>query len=157
MKRKLTVYALLISMLASIGTGCAQETASNSAEAVQPNSSAASSNSAEASENVQANSEPVKIKGWGAFTFNDTTGISSYEQQMSWQEIEKKLNIDIEWDVVTQASGNAATQFGLIMASGDLPDFFTEVDPMHAEEFGGKGSQMLSHLCNFAVNTRLEA
>ena len=35
------------------------------------------------------------VKGWGAFSFNDQTGLTSYSQQLIWQEVEKRLGVKV--------------------------------------------------------------
>ena len=80
------------------------------------------------------------LRGWGAFTFDDTTGQRSYNDKIGWQEAAKKLGIEFEWTVVTTAANNPQIQFGLLMASGDLPDFFLDLPAMLLEEYGRRGA-----------------
>lgn len=84
--------------------------------------------------------ENVKtVKGWGAWTFNDQSGITSYSQQLLWQQIEERLDVAVDW---TTASGaEKTTMFSLAMAdSGNLPDFFLDMNPLNYEEFGRMGA-----------------
>ncbi|HML46880.1 MAG TPA: extracellular solute-binding protein [Clostridia bacterium] len=87
---------------------------------------------------VAAAEEPTTVRGWGAFSFNDQTGITGYEQQLAWQQIEQRLGIKVEWTTVSGV--DRETQFSLVMASGDLPDFFVDINPLFFEEFGRKGA-----------------
>lgn len=86
----------------------------------------------------EAEPETRTIRGWGAFSFNDQTGITSYDQQLAWQQIAERIGINVEWTTVSGNDRN--TQFSLVMASGNLPDFFVDIDPLYYEEFGRKGA-----------------
>lgn len=88
---------------------------------------------------VSAQAEaPKTIRGWGAYSFNDQTGITSYDQQLAWQAMADRLGITVEWTTVSGV--DRTTSFSLVMASGDLPDFFIDIDPLYYEEFGRKGA-----------------
>lgn len=81
---------------------------------------------------------PVTLKAWGAFTFDNQSGKTSYNEQLLWQEIEKRLNIKVEWTTVSAAERQQL--FSLMMSSGDLPDFVVDVNPLQLEEFGRLGA-----------------
>ncbi len=49
-----------------------------------------------------ATAEGQTIKGWGAFNFNDQTGITSYSQQYLWQEVASRLGITVECETVSE-------------------------------------------------------
>ena len=83
--------------------------------------------------------EAVTITGWGAMTFNDQVGYTSYSEQLAWKEIEKRLNITVDWTNVPAADKSA--QFSLMMSdSGNLPDFIVDMSPLVMEEFGRAGA-----------------
>lgn len=82
--------------------------------------------------------EAETIRGWASYSFNDQTGITGYEQQLAWQQIAERLGITVEWTTVSGTDRN--TQFSLVMASGNLPDFFVDINPLFFEEFGRKGA-----------------
>lgn len=63
----------------------------------------------------------IKVKGWmGLHDNHKVAGVNSLEDVLAFQELEKRTNIDIEWTCVTDAN----KQFGLMVASGEWPDFF---------------------------------
>lgn len=79
------------------------------------------------------------VKGWGAFSFNDQTGLTSYSQQLIWQEVEKRLGVKVDWTTVS--ANDKTTMFSLTMADpANLPDFFTDMNPLNYEEFGRLGA-----------------
>ena len=83
--------------------------------------------------------EDVKtLRGWGAFTFNDQTGLTSYSQQYAWQEVENRLGIKVDWETVS--ASDKQTKFSLMMAGGNLPDIIMDMDPLTWEEFGRMGA-----------------
>ncbi len=81
--------------------------------------------------------ETKTITGWGSFTFNDQTGLTSYSEQLAWQEVEARLGIKVDW---TTVSSDKQTQFSLMMAGGELPDLIIDMDPLTYEEFGRLGA-----------------
>lgn len=86
-----------------------------------------------------ASAEDVKtLTGWGAWTFNDQTGLTSYSQQYAWQEVEKRLGIKVDWTTVS--AKDKTTLFSLLMASGELPDIVLDMEPIYYEEFGRMGA-----------------
>ncbi len=86
-----------------------------------------------------ASAENKTIKGWGAWTFNDQSGITSYSEQFLWQEIAARLGITVEWETVSGNERN--TLFALMMAdAGNLPDMVTDMGPLYYEEFGRMGA-----------------
>lgn len=87
---------------------------------------------------VASASEPIVLKAWGAFTFDDQSGITNYADQQTWKEIEKRLGIKVEWTTVSGLERE--TPFGLLMASNELPDFIVDINPLLLEEFGRKGA-----------------
>ncbi len=87
---------------------------------------------------AQTNSDPVTIRGWGSASFDDTTGVTSYSQQLAWQALPERTGITVDWTTVSAI--DQTTQFSLMMASGNLPDFFVDIDPLYYEEFGCKGA-----------------
>ena len=135
--KKSTAILLCALMVASVFSGCNQET--NSSSGATSDSSTTGSSTTESS---TAENTPVTLTGWGSSTFDGTTGIKSYSDQLSWKELEKKTGIHVDWTIVSNTNGNNTTQFGLMMASGELPDFFVGVNPMNLEEFGMKGALM---------------
>jgi putative aldouronate transport system substrate-binding protein len=82
----------------------------------------------------------VVLRGWGSFTFDDTTGLTSFSDQIAWQEITRKTGIRVDWTTVTALANNDNIQFGLLMASGDLPDFFASIRPVMYEQYGRMGA-----------------
>ena len=45
--------------------------------------------------------ETKTITGWGSFTFNDQTGLTSYSEQLAWQEVEARLGVKVDWTTVS--------------------------------------------------------
>lgn len=87
--------------------------------------------------------QKVSLKGWGAYAFDATTGLESYKDQTYWKEVEKALGVDISWEIASTASDAHIAQFGLIMASGELPDFFANYNRLlSVEEYGRMGAIM---------------
>ncbi len=82
--------------------------------------------------------QSASLTGWGAWTFNDQTGITSYSQQYLWQEVKSRLGVDVTWTTVS--ANDKKTQFSLLMASGDLPDIIADMEPIYYEEFGRLGA-----------------
>ena len=83
--------------------------------------------------------EDVKtVTAWGAYTFNDQTGLTSYGEQLLWKEVERRLGVKVEWETVSAA--DKQTKFSLMMAGGNLPDFLVDMDPLTWEEFGRMGA-----------------
>ena len=79
--------------------------------------------------------EPITIKAWCRFTPNAAaTGIKTYSDQLVWKEIKARLNIDVQWEHPGDSDYNAA--LGLLMASGDLPDFIGIISPTLASQYG---------------------
>lgn len=132
--------ALLLSSMAGCSGGGSSSSGDPSAASSSADSSSQAAPSSSGAESQPAANEPVILKGWGAKTFTDATGITSYNEQLAWQLIEEKTGIKVDWTVVTAANNNASTQFGLLMASNDLPDFFVDINPLQLEEFGRKGA-----------------
>ncbi|KRE64161.1 extracellular solute-binding protein [Paenibacillus sp. Soil750] len=62
--------------------------------------------------------EKVTLKG---FARKDPQ-LGEYSQMLLWKELEEKANIHIEWD--TPSLQNAVERVNLVLASGELPDFF---------------------------------
>ncbi|MDW7658459.1 MAG: extracellular solute-binding protein [Bacillota bacterium] len=83
--------------------------------------------------------EPVTISAWCRFTPNAAaTGIQTYSDQLVWKEIKDRLNIDVQWEHPGDTDYNAA--LGLLMASGDLPDFIGIISPTLAAQYGTQGA-----------------
>ncbi|MBR4441884.1 MAG: extracellular solute-binding protein [Clostridia bacterium] len=79
------------------------------------------------------------IAAWGAFTFSDQTGITSYSEQYLWQAVEERLGIKVDWTTVP--SSDKKTMFSLVMADpSQLPDMLVDMDPLTWEEFGRIGA-----------------
>ena len=77
-----------------------------------------------------ATAEGQTIKGWGAFNFNDQTGITSYSQQYLWQEVASRLGITVEWETVSE--NEKTTLFSLMMAdAANLPDMVVDMSPLY--------------------------
>jgi putative aldouronate transport system substrate-binding protein len=62
--------------------------------------------------------EKITLKG---FARKDPQ-LGEYSQMLLWKELEDKTNIHIEWD--TPSLQNSAERVNLVLASGELPDFF---------------------------------
>lgn len=85
-----------------------------------------------------ADEEVKTVTAWGAMTFQDQTGLTSYSEQLMWQEIESRLGVKVEWETVS--GSEKSTKFSLMMAGGTLPDFMIDMDPLTWEEFGRMGA-----------------
>ena len=133
MKGKLLALLVGISMIFSM-TGCGNSGNVKEENVVQNNTQPETENSSE-----KSGSEPVTIKGWGAFTFDEQSGITSYNEQLIWKEVENRLNIKVDWTTVPAA--DKSTLFSLAMSdSGNLPDFIVDMSPLIYEEFGRAGA-----------------
>ena len=62
-----------------------------------------------------------------------------WDEMLVWHEYEKKTGVHIEWDLLPW--GERATKKNVILASGDLPDFFMSVGLTLDEviRYGGEG------------------
>ena len=133
MKGKLLAILVGISMIFSM-TGCGNSGNVKEENVVQNNTQSETENSSE-----ESGSEPITIKGWGAFTFDEQSGITSYNEQLIWKEVENRLNIKVDWTTVPAA--DKSTLFSLAMSdSGNLPDFIVDMSPLIYEEFGRAGA-----------------
>lgn len=90
MKGKLLAILVGISMIFSM-TGCGNSGNVKEENVVQNNTQSETENSSE-----ESGSEPITIKGWGAFTFDEQSGITSYNEQLIWKEVENRLNIKVD-------------------------------------------------------------
>ena len=120
--------------------GCSRSTDNTPGEPTPGTSSPTSTSSSGEDKSDQKEKEPVVLEGWSAYAFDDSTGHTSYNDQMIWDVIEEKLGIRVNWTTVTTAGGNQNTQFGVLMASGELPDFFVDMSPTTLEQYGMKGA-----------------
>lgn len=136
--KKLTAVLLAALMAASAVSGCSQETATETSSAGTESSSGSSSSEASSSEAAPVEQEPVSLEGWGVATFDGTTGIQSYNDQIAWQQIEEETGIHVDWTITTDGE----TQLGLLMASGDLPDIMVGVKAQLFEDYGMQGALM---------------
>lgn len=83
------------------------------------------------------------LKGWGCYAFDPSTGLTSYDEQIFWKNVEETFDVDIEWEITSTAGDAHVTQFGLIMASGELPDIFSNYNKLlQIEEYGRMGAIM---------------
>ena len=83
--------------------------------------------------------EAVELKGWGAWTFDEQSGVTSYNEQLLWQQVKERLNISVEWTTV--AAADKVTLFSLAMSDdANIPDFITDMSPLVYEEYGRLGA-----------------
>jgi putative aldouronate transport system substrate-binding protein len=111
--RKTSVIALSTVMLASLLAGCSNEADNKKAEAP-----AADSNLTESGYPIAKT--PVTLKVWAPINPNATQFISSYAENESYQEMEKRTGIKIEW--IHPAQGQEKEAFNLMLVSGEFPD-----------------------------------
>ncbi|MCL2320096.1 MAG: extracellular solute-binding protein [Treponema sp.] len=98
-----------------------------------------------------AANEVQTVSAFSAFTPPPTIqGVNTYGDHLAWQVIEKKLNVKIDFKTVP--GNDWATQLGLVMASGSLPDFFLRINPQLAEQYGRQGALMP---LNDLINTKI--
>jgi putative aldouronate transport system substrate-binding protein len=82
----------------------------------------------------------VTLPGFLVFTQPDGVGnITRDTDQLSWKWIDQNLGIHVDWTNAPD-SGEWQAQLGLIMASGNLPDFFIRITPQLAEQYGRQGA-----------------
>lgn len=81
----------------------------------------------------------ITLTGWGSWTFEESTGNTSYSNQFLWKEVAERLGINVEWTTVPSADKSA--KFSLMMSdAANLPDIVVDMDPLTYEEFGRDGA-----------------
>jgi len=139
MVKKWISVLLGICMAVSLA-GCG-DSAGNSGEqgSVADSGSQVSSQEDSSAKNTEEENAPVTITGWGAWTFDEQSGITSYNEQYLWQQVADKLGITVEWTTVSAA--DKVSLFSLAMSdSGNLPDFIVDMTPLVFEEYGRSGA-----------------
>lgn len=106
---------LLAGVLACIVTAAALVGCGNGTS-----SSATGSASGAASGDGKTAGTATSVSWWMDPQNMSSNQCKSFNDAHEWQEYEKKLGIDIEWQ--EPASGQSAEQFNLIIATSDLPD-----------------------------------
>ena len=130
MKNKLWVkrivsIILTLSMLAISMAGCTKSTETNTDNTVKDNQNTPAAEEETASESQEEqglplSKEKVTLTMWaGAMNESFATVAKDYNENLFFQEMEKRTNVHIEFQ--TAAAGNTDA-FNLMIASGDLPD-----------------------------------
>lgn len=122
--------------------GCGNTSTESKENVVQHNTGEAAQGQTQTQESVQeenSGQEPVSIKGWGAWTFDEQSGVTSYNEQLLWQQVKERLNIAVDWTTV--AAADKVTLFSLAMSDeANIPDFITDMTPLVYEEYGRLGA-----------------
>ncbi|MFK7692221.1 ABC transporter substrate-binding protein [Paenibacillus sp. HJGM_3] len=104
MKRQLTVITLTAAVAGSLLAGCSSNSNSDApSSSTQPSAAA-----------------PIKLSYWTPITADVTRSLKNYGESLFYQEMEKKMNVKIEFQ--HPAVGSENEQFNLLVASGNLPD-----------------------------------
>lgn len=91
-----------------------------------------------APEGASAPAQAIKVKGWANWTPPPVTDTPKFEDLLMFKVIQEKFNITFEWTVVPT---DPQTALGLLVASGDLPDFIERVVTTDiAQEYGRQGA-----------------
>ena len=78
------------------------------------------------------------------------SGINTYADHLAWQAVERELLVNIDFQTVP--GGEWVRRLEILMASGDLPDFFLRINPRLAEQYGRQGVLMpLNNLINTEI------
>lgn len=126
---KLISLCLVLGMIISVSACGSRSSSSDSSTGtstgtVEDSSIAKDSNTEEDSSGAESSDEVdyskfdgVTLKYWVRF---DSTYIKSLEENIVFQELEKRTNIKI--DFITPPAGQSTESYNLMIASGDLPD-----------------------------------
>lgn len=82
-------------------------------------------------------SEPLTLRGYAIALYSPAPGIKSLNDQIFFKEMAKRTNITIKWE---HAPADVEGHLDLVMASGDLPDFFGSISPAQAADYGQQGA-----------------
>lgn len=94
---------------------------------------------AENSNGLPISKEKITLTGLG-YLSSLYVNIKDYNDLPAIQELEKRTNINIKWQMVNQANGGEQTD--LIFASKKLPDIFTALNNVTAYKYGHQGALM---------------
>ncbi|MGI5895233.1 MAG: extracellular solute-binding protein [Candidatus Merdivicinus sp.] len=115
--------ALLATGIAFSSVSCgSNETSSTTSSSSDSASSASSTSSASASSSsgLPITAEKTTFEIFSFMSGKAALSVSSHEDVLAFQELEKRTNIDIVWN--HPPTGQEAEQFNLMTASQDLPD-----------------------------------
>jgi putative aldouronate transport system substrate-binding protein len=115
---------LILSLMVSF-TGCSVSTSSKQEDKTPSTTSTSSADTsisldAKEPESFFPLKEPITLRYWIEMHGNLLKVVSSYNEIRCYQIIEELTNVKIQWE--QPPSGQAAEQFNLMVASGDLPD-----------------------------------
>lgn len=128
MKKKLLSILLVLCMGMSVLSGCSKQPVGE--RTAKDAASDASSGDAKT-----ADSEPVTLTYWVPLNPSVSKFISSYNENIAYQEAMKRLGINIEF--IHPAVGQAAEQFNLMLLSDTLPDIIASANQYVGGEFQG--------------------
>lgn len=128
--------AIFAGMLAGCSGDGTQEssTASSSSGTGTSSSSASSGGSAEAG-SLPIVDEPITLRVLSENRADITLG----NDMPVFQELEKRTNIHLDWELLPIDSGEKTTKFNVIMASGDIPDLVHHTDANNVNRYGMQG------------------
>ena len=81
--------------------------------------------------------EPLTLRGYAFALYSPAPGITSLNDQIFFKEMAKRTNITIQWE---HAPADVPGHLDLVMASGDLPDFFGSISIAQASDYGQQGA-----------------
>ncbi|MGI5895232.1 MAG: extracellular solute-binding protein [Candidatus Merdivicinus sp.] len=114
--------ALLATGIAFSSVSCGSNESSSTASSSDPTSSASStsSSSAASTSGLPITPEKTTFKIFSFMSDKAAQSVTSHEDVLAFQELEKRTNIDIVWN--HPPAGQEKEQFNLMTASQDLPD-----------------------------------
>ncbi len=118
--KKVSKFALLLSIALTTGaiaTACSKDSSNGGAS-----SSAAPSSQASSSSSSESSAGPVTLKLWHPLNPNAQAVVQSLSDVEMVQEWEKKTNVKFKFEHPTGTGADAQQQFGVMVASDDLPD-----------------------------------
>lgn len=141
-KRTKAVCLLLSAVftLSVVISGCGTSQETQSAQSQQQAAEQTQQAAEQTQQAAEQSEEMVTIKGWMGFTPDPAASadIKSMNDQLLWKELAKETHVQVVWENVNNKE--AATQMGLLMASGNLPDFVAGINPQQLANYGRQGS-----------------
>lgn len=130
-KRYLSMI-LTAAMVTILFTGCG--TKQGETQSVEKEGETEIEREAEAVKGTDEDAEPLKITAWFKYQPSPLIpDITSWEQQVLWQTVEEKFNVDIEWN-------HADQELALMISSGEMADMLVGVSPTDANLYGTDGA-----------------
>ncbi len=129
--------AIFASMLAGCSGDGNQESSTASTGSSTQSSSASTSSDGGSTEagGLPIVDEPITLRVLSENRADITLG----NDMPVFQELEKRTNIHLEWELLPIDGGEKTTKFNVIMASGDIPDLVHHTDANNVNRYGMQG------------------